>query len=325
MEGCTLSDLLPGMADLAAAAARIKGVAHRTPIATSRRLDERAGLPVSLKLESLQRSGAFKFRGAYNAVESLPASCPGVVTYSSGNHAGALSLAAQLSGRRAIVVMPEDAPPAKVAAAEGYGAQIVRFDRFHDDRVTIATALAADHGFAVIPPFDHPDVIAGQGSVATELLEQAPDVDTIVVPVGGGGLLAGCALGASMGDSVRVIGVEPALADDFQRSLVAGEIVELPQSDTIADGLRSARPGELTFAVASALVSEIVTVSEDEIRDAMRFLFEATKYVVEPSGAVGVAALLSGRIGGVRHRAAAIVSGGNVSPEQFATLVGGGV
>jgi threonine dehydratase len=278
-------------------------------------------MPVALKLESLQRSGAFKFRGAYNAVSVLPETCRGVVTYSSGNHAGALALAAGISGRSAVVVMPDDAPYAKVAAAEGYGAEVVRFDRFREDRVAIAGEIAAERDYAVVPPFDHRQVILGQGSVASELLEQAPDVDVIVVPVGGGGLLAGCALAARR-HGARVIGVEPELADDFKRSLESGHRVEIPQSETIADGLRSSRPGELTFSIALDLVDEIVTVTEDEIRAAMRFLFESAKLVVEPSGAVGVAAVMNGRVPAVHRHAGVIVSGGNVGIEQFCSIVG---
>jgi threonine dehydratase len=306
-------------ADVAAAAERLAGVAVRTPLIVSHELDASIGPRVVFKPESLQRTGAFKFRGAFNAVSRLPEECRGVVAHSSGNHAGALALAARLRGLRALVAMPTDAPSAKVEAAERYGAEIIPYDRFREDRVALAESLAAEHGLALIRPFDHPDVIAGQGTVALEILQDADHVDAIVVPVSGGGLLAGCAL-AAQGSGVPVVGVEPASANDFARSLDAGTRLEIEQPHTIADGLRSISPGALTFPIAQRLVAEVVTVTEEEIRTAQRLLFETVKLVVEPSGAVALAGVLSGLVRA--SRPAVVLSGGNVGLDELAALAG---
>ncbi|MER6346960.1 threo-3-hydroxy-L-aspartate ammonia-lyase [Streptomyces sp. NPDC001595] len=313
--------------DVRAAAARLEGVAHRTPVLRSRTLDELAGAEVLLKCENFQRVGAFKFRGAYNAASRLTPEqlARGIVAYSSGNHAQAVALAARELGTTAVIVMPEDAPPAKRAATAGYGAEIVGYDRYTGDRVAIAEALAAERGLTLIPPYEHPHVIAGQGTAALELIEEAGELDALITPVGGGGLIAGSATVAkSLRPAVRVIGVEPEAGDDTKRSLEAGRRISIPVPHTIADGQALHTPGELTFSVNRRLVDEIVLVDDDEIRHAMRFAFERLKIVVEPSGATPLAALLSGRVAGLPRRVGVIVSGGNVDAERFARLCGGG-
>jgi threonine dehydratase len=309
--------------DVRAAAARLEGVAHRTPVITSRTLDELVGARVHLKAENLQRGGAFKFRGAYNAIASLPndARARGVLAYSSGNHAQAVALAARLLGTTATIVMPTDAPPAKLEATRGYGAEIVPYDRWSENREAIGARLAEERGLALVKPYDDPLVMAGQGTAALELLGDVPDLDLLVTPVGGGGLIAGCATAAkALRPGLRVAGVEPDAANDTARSLAAGERIAIGVPHTIADGLQSTEPGELTFAVNRELVDEVVTVSDDEIVDAMAFLFDRLKLVVEPSGAVGVAALLTRRAHG--ERIGVVLSGGNVGARRFAELLG---
>jgi threo-3-hydroxy-L-aspartate ammonia-lyase len=311
--------------DVQAAARRIDGVAHRTPVLTSRALDEAVGATVLLKAENLQRIGAFKFRGAYNAVASLTEDerSRGVATVSSGNHAQALALAARLLGGRAVILMPDDAPPNKVAATEGYGAEVIRFDRYGQDREELLAELVADRGLVAIHPYDDERVMAGQGTVALELIEDAGPLDVLLVCVGGGGLIAGCAtVATALLDDVRVVGVEPEEGDDTRRSLQAGERVRIPVPRTIADGQQLPEPGELTFPVVQERVDDIALASDAEIVNAMRFLFERVKTVTEPSGACAVAALLAGRVGDVRGlRVGVTISGGNVSAERFAELV----
>jgi len=311
--------------DVRAAAERIDGIATRTPVATSRTLDERVGASVHLKAECFQRGGAFKFRGAYNKISSLSRDqrSRGVLAYSSGNHAQAVSIAAGLLGTSATIVMPEDAPRAKVEATLDYGAEVIRYDRWTEDRDAIGRALAEERGAALVRPYDDPLVMAGAGTVALELLTEVPGIDVLVVPVGGGGLIAGCATAAkALRPGIRVVGVEPATADDTQRSLAAGERVNIGVPRTIADGLQAAEPGELTFEVNRRLVDEVVTVSEEEIVDAMGFLFDRMKLVVEPSGAVGIAALLNGRTEVRERRVGVVISGGNVGVARFAALLG---
>jgi threonine dehydratase len=305
-------------ADVEAAARRLEGVAHRTPVFTSRTLDERVGASVYLKAESFQRGGAFKFRGAYNAVSQSEAD--GVAAFSSGNHSQAVALAARLTGKRAVILMPLDAPPAKVEATRGYGAEIVTYDRYTEDREVLGRALAQERGLALVPPYDDPLVMAGQGTAALELLEETGGLDALVVPVGGGGLIAGTATAAD--GAAQVFGVEPEAGDDTRRSLEGGERLAIDVPRTIADGLQATSPGRLTFEVNRERVDGIVTVSDEEIVAAMAFLFDRMKLVTEPSGAVGVAALLQGRIdaGG---RIGVIVSGGNVGLTRFAQLIGG--
>jgi threo-3-hydroxy-L-aspartate ammonia-lyase len=309
------------LADIEAAARRLDGVANRTPVVTSRTLDSVAGAEVHLKAECLQRGGAFKFRGAYNKISSLSEPA-GVVAYSSGNHAQAVAIAARLVGTSATIVMPEDAPPAKVDATRGYGAEIVTYDRWTESREEIGAQLARERGLELVPPYEDPLVMAGQGTVALELLADVPELDVLVVPVGGGGLIAGCATAAkALRPSMRVVGVEPEAGDDTRQSLAAGERVRIDVPRTIADGLQAATPGELTFAVNRERVDEIVTVSDAEILNAMAFLFDRLKLVTEPSGAVGVAALLAGRIE-PRGRVGVVISGGNVGVARFAELLG---
>ncbi|MEU8932320.1 threo-3-hydroxy-L-aspartate ammonia-lyase [Streptomyces sp. NPDC048409] len=312
--------------DVRDAAARIRGVAHRTPVLRSRTLDERVGAEVFLKCENLQRIGAFKFRGAYNAVSRLPAEqlAKGVAAYSSGNHAQAVALAARELGTTAVIVMPEDTPRAKLEATAGYGAEIVTYDRYTGDRVAIGEALAAERGLALVPPYEHPHVIAGQGTAALELIEEVGELDALVVPVGGGGLIAGSATAAKgLLPGIRVVGVEPEAGDDTKRSLEAGHRVSVPVPRTIADGQAADIPGELTFSVNRRLVDDISLVSDDQIRDAMRFAFERLKTVVEPSGASGLAALLAGRVAPLPRRIGVVLSGGNVGAERFAEIIAG--
>jgi threonine dehydratase len=305
--------------DVHAAAARIAGIAHRTPILRSRTLDARAGAPVALKAENFQRTGAFKFRGACNALAALRPD--GVCSVSSGNHAQALALAAREHGARATILMPRDAPASKRAAAEGYGAEIVEFDRYVDDRDALALALAAERGLTLVHPYDEPLVMAGQGTVGLELASDVDDLDVVVVPVGGGGLISGVATAIkALAPRARVVGVEPEAGDDVARSLRAGERVAVPVPQTIADGQQVTTPGERPWRVIHALVDEVVTVTDAEIVDAMRLLFERMKVVAEPSGATAVAALLAGRVALRGGTAGVVVSGGNVDAARFAAL-----
>ncbi|WP_432886507.1 pyridoxal-phosphate dependent enzyme [Kribbella sp. CA-245084] len=313
------------LTDVRAAAERLKGVAHRTPVLTSRTLDERVGAEVFLKAENFQRIGAFKFRGAYNAISRLTAEQleAGVAAYSSGNHAQAVALAARLAGTSAVILMPEDAPPTKVAATRGYGAEVVTYDRYTQDRAALAQELATERGRTLIPPYDNYDVMAGQGTVALELLEEVGHLGALLVPVGGGGLMAGCATAATlMCPGIRMIGVEPAAGDDHARSLAAGERVEIAVPRTIADGQAISTPGELTFAVNRRLVESFELVSDEEIVAAMAFAFERLKIVLEPSGASALAAVLAGRIHGMPERVGVVLSGGNLGLERFRELLG---
>ena len=322
MAGVSLS-----LDDVRAAAERLSGIAHRTPVLTSRTLDERTGATAFLKAECLQRGGAFKFRGAYNMISSLGPEerARGVVAYSSGNHAQAVSLAARLLGTSATILMPADTPPAKLEATRGYGAEIVTYDRYTEDREALGAALAVERGgLALVPPYEHPLIMAGQGTAALELLDDVPGLDALLVPVGGGGLIAGCATAAkALRPGIRVIGVEPEAGDDTRRSLEAGERVRIPVPRTIADGQQADIPGELTFAVNRQVVDTIVTVSDAEILDAMAFLFDRMKLVTEPSGASAAAALLAGRAEAGGARVGVIISGGNVGAARFAELMAG--
>jgi threonine dehydratase len=305
---------LIGPEDVRAAARVLDGVAHRTPVITSRTLGEH----VVLKPENLQRAGAFKFRGAYNKISSLPTGTP-VFAYSSGNHAQAVALSSRLLGSPATILMPEDAPQSKLDATRGYGAEVVLYDRYTGDRESIADELAAERGAALVRPYDDPLIMAGAGTAALELLEDAAVVETLVVPVGGGGLIAGSATIAKDLGVKRVVGVEPEAGDDWKQSFAAGEIIAIDVPRTIADGLQTHAPGELTWEVASRLVDEIVTVTDQQMVEAMRFAFERLKLVIEPSGAVGIAAVLNGLVSG--DRIGVIISGGNVGAARFAELI----
>ena len=306
------------------AAGRLHGVAHRTPVVTSGTLDARIGGTVFLKNEGMQRAGAFKFRGAYNALAALSdvARKRGVVAWSSGNHAQAVALAARLFKVPAVIVMPSDAPITKVEGTRGYGAKIVHYDRYTEDRVAIAMAIANREGLVPIPAYDDFDVMAGQGTAALELLEDVGKLDVLIAPVGGGGLIAGCATVArTLLPSVKIFGVEPEAGNDTKQSFNAGARVTIPVPQTIADGLQVNAPGELTFAVNRRLVTEILTVSDASIVRAMRFLFERVKLVVEPSGAVPVAAMLDDPERFAGKRVGAILSGGNVGVDRFVELM----
>ncbi|WP_225833495.1 pyridoxal-phosphate dependent enzyme [Streptomyces sp. NK08204] len=312
--------------DVQEAAERIKGVAHRTPVLRSRTLDELVGAEVHIKCENLQRMGAFKFRGAYHAASRLSAGqlAKGIAAYSSGNHAQAVALAARELSTTAVIVMPQDAPRSKLEATVGYGAEIVTYDRYTGDRAAIAEALAAERGLTLIPPYEHPHVIAGQGTAALELIEEAGQLDALVVPVGGGGLAAGSAVAAKgLLPDIRVVGVEPEAGDDTKRSLDAGHRVSIPVPRTIADGQALDTPGELTFSINRRLLDGISLVSDDQIREAMRFAFERLKTVLEPSGASALAALLAHRVDPLPRRVGVILSGGNVSAERFAQIMAG--
>jgi threonine dehydratase len=311
-------------ADVAAASERLRGVAHRTPVVTSRTLDERTGARAFLKCENLQRMGAFKFRGAYNRIAQLtPAERRGgVVAFSSGNHAQGVALAANLLGVPAVIVMPRDAPAAKLAATRGYGAEVVLYDRKSMNRGAIAAGLAAERGAVLVPPYDDEAIIAGQGTAALEFFEDVPELDVLLVCTGGGGLLAGCALAAAeLRPEAAVYGVEPAAGDDFAQSFARGERVEIPVPDTIADGQQTTSPGLLTFPIVKRLCAGILTATDDELRATMRFAFERLKLVLEPSGACALAALLHGRIDAAGKRVGVILSGGNVDPALFASVL----
>jgi threonine dehydratase len=315
-----------GLDDIRAAARRLEPVAHRTPVITSRTLDQQVGARVLLKAEVLQRSGSFKFRGAYNKLASLsqPERDRGLIAFSSGNHAQAVALAASLFAARATIVMPADTPAMKLAATRGYGGEIVSYDRYREDRELVARELQDRQGMTLVPPFDDPLVIAGQGTAALELLDDVGGVDVLLAPVGGGGLIAGCATAVKATcREARVLGVEPEPGDDLRRSLAAGERVRIDVPRTIADALQATTPGELTFEINRALLDGVVTVTDDELLDAMRFAMQRLKLVVEPGGAAALAALLAGRVPvSSRDRVAVILSGGNVDPAHLAGLLG---
>lgn len=310
-------------AQVTAAAGRLTGQAHVTPVLTSRTLNARAGAEVFLKCENLQRAGAFKFRGAYNAISQLSDAerARGVITYSSGNHAQAVALACRLLGAAAHVVMPTNAPTTKCAATEGYGAQVIPYDPATGDRRAIAEALAAEHGYTLVPPYDHPQIIAGQGTAALELFEQAGPLDALLVPCGGGGLLSGSAIVAKgVQPTCRVIGIEPEVADDATRSFHTGVLHTVHNPPTIADGTRTPSLGALTFPLVRAYVDDMRTVSEAAIVEAVRFLLFRAKIVVEPSGALGVAALLSGAVRAA-GRVGVILSGGNMDAATLRAIL----
>jgi threonine dehydratase len=310
--------------DVAGAAARLRGIAHRTPAITSSTLDRRTGARVFVKAENLQRMGAFKFRGAYNRLAQLDEHqrAGGVVAFSSGNHAQGVALAAQLLGIPAVIVMPTDAPLAKLAATRGYGAEVVLYDRLTMNRSEIAQTLAAERGATLVPPYDDPMIIAGAGTTALELIEDVGPLDVLLVCTGGGGFLSGCALAATkLSPGIAVWGVEPAAGDDWVQSLARNERVTIPVPVTIADGLQTQSPGLLTFPIVQALCAGVVTVTDTELCDAMRFGFERLKLVIEPSGAAALAAALTGRVDIRGKRVGITISGGNVDPATFARLI----
>lgn len=320
----TMPPSLPIYADVEAAARRIGGVAHRTPVLTSRTADAITGATLFFKCENFQRMGAFKFRGAYNAIASLGPDdrARGVLAFSSGNHAQGMALAGQLLGVAVTILMPADAPAAKIAATRGYGAEVVTFDRYTQDREALGRDLAARSGATLIPPFNHRDVIAGQGTSAKELIEEVGPLDMLFVCLGGGGLLAGSALAAhALSPGVAVIGVEPEAGDDGRQSLRAGKIIKIDVPKTIADGTQTQALGDLTFAIIQRDVADIVTVSDAELIDAMRFAAERMKMVVEPSGALGMAAAMTARLPVRGKRVGVIISGGNSDLASFARMI----
>jgi threonine dehydratase len=312
-------------ADIEAAAVRIEGIAHRTPALTSSSLDAALDASAVFKCENFQRAGAFKFRGAYNAIASLSDAerAKGVVAYSSGNHAQAMALASRLLGTRAVILMPTDAPKVKVEGTKRYGGEVVTYDRYKEDREEIGQRLAAERGLTLIPPYDHPRIIAGQGTATKELIEQAGPFDRLFVPLGGGGLLAGSALAAqALSPGCKVIGVEPEAGDDGRRSFRAGHVIHMPAPRTIADGAATTHLGAANFPIIQALVEDIVTVTDAMLVDAMRVFAERMKLIVEPTGCLGAAALLSGAFHRPGERVGVLVSGGNVDLDRFAALAG---
>jgi threonine dehydratase len=318
------------LADIEAAAARIAGHAVATPLIESPALNDRLGGRILLKPETLQRVGAFKFRGAYNRLAQLDAGQRqgGVVAFSSGNHAQGVALAARLLGMPALIVMPSDAPAVKVEATRGYGAEIQFYDRVADDRIAISRRLAAERAAVVVPAFDDLDVIAGQGTIGLELTRQAPGpLDLVIAPIGGGGLISGVSVALKARSPATAIwGVEPALFDDTRRSLEAGQRITLkPEARSLCDALESPSPGEITFPIIQRHVAGVVPVTDAEVAEAMRYAFHTLKLVVEPGGAVGLAALLSGKIAVADKTAAVILSGGNVDPDLFARVLRGEV
>jgi len=319
-----MAELPITFADIQAAQQRLAGIAHRTPVLTSRTADARCGAQLFFKCENFQRMGAFKFRGAYNAVARLgPAQrAAGVVAYSSGNHAQAIALACRLLASRAVIVMPSDAPRAKVAATRSYGGEVVFYDRYREDREALGRRLAAERGLSLIPPYDHPDVMAGQGSAAAELIETVGPLDVLLAPLGGGGLLSGSAVAAhALSPGCTVIGVEPEAGDDGRQSLRAGHIVHIATPETLADGAQTLHLGQHTFAVIAARVSDIVTVSDAQLLEAMAWFAERMKLVLEPTGVLAAAAVFSGQLALTGKRVGVILSGGNVDLARYAALL----
>ncbi|WP_186152801.1 threo-3-hydroxy-L-aspartate ammonia-lyase [Burkholderia gladioli] len=316
---------LPTYADVAAAAERIAGHAHRTPVLTSRTVDEELGAQVFFKCENLQRMGAFKFRGAFNALSRFSEAQrkTGVVTFSSGNHAQAIALSARLLGMPATIVMPHDAPVAKVAATRGYGGRVVIYDRYRDDREQIGRELAEKEGLTLIPPYDHADVIAGQGTAAAELFQEVGALDVVFAPLGGGGLLSGTALATrELSPGAELYGVEPEAGNDGQQSFASGSIVHIDTPKTIADGAQTQHLGNLTFQIIRRDVDAILTASDAELVEGMRFFASRMKMLVEPTGCLSFAAVRQRKAQLEGKRVGIIVSGGNVDLEKFCALIG---
>ena len=315
---------LPEFGDVAAAAARLQGVAHRTPVLRSRTADALLGAEVFFKCENLQRVGAFKFRGAFNALAQFSPQQRerGVAAFSSGNHAQAVALAAQLLKIPAVILMPQDAPPGKLAATRGYGAEVVTYDRYREDREQLAAQLSQQRGMTLIPPYDHPHIIAGQGTAAKELFDEVGALDALFVCLGGGGLLSGSALAArALAPGCRIFGAEPEAGNDGQQSLRSGSIVHIDTPHTIADGAQTQHLGQLTFPIIRRDVADIFTVTDAELVQAMRFFAERMKLVVEPTGCLGFAAACKAGNSFTGRRVGVIISGGNVGLERFAQLL----
>jgi threonine dehydratase len=315
---------LPTYADVEAAAARIDGMAHRTPVQTSRTLNEIVGGEVFVKCENFQRMGAFKFRGAFNALSKFSPEQrkAGVVAFSSGNHAQGIALSAKILGIPATIVMPHDAPAAKVAATKGYGANVVVYDRYSEDREAIGKRLASEHGLTLIPPYDHPDVLAGQGTAAKELFEEVGALDYLFVPLGGGGLLSGTALSTrALAPKCVLYGVEPEAGNDGQQSLRSGAIVHIDTPKTIADGAQTQHLGNYTFGIIKRDVDDILTASDADLVSAMKFFAARMKMIVEPTGCLGLAGAINAKGALKGKRIGVIVSGGNIDLERFCSLV----
>lgn len=315
---------LPTYADVVDAAERLKGIAHKTPVLTSRTADERTGAKLFFKCENFQRVGAFKFRGAYNSIAQFSEAQrkSGVLTYSSGNHAQAIALAAKLLGVKSAIIMPHDAPASKVAATRGYGGEVITYNRYTESREDLGRRLAGERGMTLIPPYDHPHVIAGQGTAAKELIEEVGRLDMLLVCLGGGGLLSGCALSArALNPRCTVIGVEPEAGNDGQQSFRKGEIVRIEVPDTIADGARTTYLGTYTFAIIKNLVEDVVTVSDAQLVETMKFFAGRMKMVVEPTGCLAAAAALCGAVNTAGKRVGVIISGGNVDLDAYAELI----
>lgn len=315
---------IPTYEDVVAAAGRIQGHAHRTPVLTSRTANEELGAEIFFKAENLQRMGAFKFRGAFNALSRFSEAQrkAGVVAFSSGNHAQAIALSAKLMGIPATIIMPEDAPASKIAATRGYGGNVVTYDRYKEDRETIGRKLAEEKGMTLIPPYDHPDVIAGQGTAAKELFEEVGELDYFFVCLGGGGLLGGSALSTrALSPKCKLYGVEPEAGNDGQQSFRSGSIVHIDTPKTIADGAQTQHLGSHTFPIIQRNVNDILTVSDAELVDAMRFFASRMKIVVEPTGCLGFAAARKMKEELRGKRVGVLISGGNVDIERFAALL----
>ncbi|MBI4191550.1 MAG: threo-3-hydroxy-L-aspartate ammonia-lyase [Betaproteobacteria bacterium] len=324
MDTATNQPLPVSYADVAAAAKKLEGVAHRTPALTSRTVDERTGAKVYFKCENFQRMGAFKFRGAYYALSNLSDEQKrrGVVAYSSGNHAQAVALAGKLLGVKAVIVMPDDAPAVKLDATRGYGAEVIIYNRETQDREQIACGLAEKRSLTVIPPFDHPYVVAGQGTAATELIEDVGPLDYLLVPCGGGGLISGCAIAANhLSPGIKAIGVEPAAGDDVTRSFRTKTLQIVHNPDTIADGARTHSAGKITFPLILHHVHDMLTVTDEELLRSMFYLWERMKIVVEPTGALAAAALLEGKLDARGGRVGVIISGGNVDLKSLTRFI----
>ena len=314
----------PTYDDVAAAAHRLKGMAHRTPVLRSTSADESTGAQVFFKCENLQRTGAFKFRGAYNTLAQFTPEQRerGVLAFSAGNHAQAIALSARLLDMPAVIVMPEDAPATKMAATREYGAQVVTYNRYTEDREAISRRLAQERGMTLVPPFDHPHVIAGQGTAAMELLEEVPGLDYLFVCVGGGGLLAGSTLAAqAMAPGCRLVGVEPEAGNDGQQSFKAGHIVQIPTPHTIADGAQTQALGQLTFPIIAQGVEDMVTATDEQLVQALRFFAERMKIVVEPTGALAFAGVRNGSVDVRGKRVGVLISGGNVDLPRYARFL----
>ncbi len=319
-----MSEFAIDFEDVQAAAERLEGIAHRTPVLTSRTVNRMAGCEVFFKCENLQRGGSFKFRGAYNTLVQLSDTEKkrGVVAYSSGNHAQGVAYSAKLLGIPATIAMPTDAPKAKLEATRDYGAEILYYDRLNQERARIAQDFAREHAATLIPPYDHPHIMAGQGTAGLELMEQIPDLDALLTPIGGGGLLSGCAIAAKQHNpEIRIFGVETMASNDWWRSFRAGHRVKIPPPDTIADGMRTQQPGKLTFPLIHSLADDILLVGENEVVETLQLILLRMKILAEPTGCVAPAAILFHRVQPPPKKVGVVISGGNIDPSLLSRLL----